>query len=220
MASLLWNIITINKSSDHLLSSSLHQAYPSSLSSPWSRETRRARARVVWRWLSGKYKQQCFTEPSLNSNQDLNTPHTPASPDTMADIRPYWELQYWDHNWYFLSGCSRAELGRSSALPGSPLLVSGVSHFEFQLSESPRDIIASVIIIITRYDTRPLPMSQTNDPLALPALFYWEVMTGQPQLPCQPPRWGVGGVGGVHRPCPPLLLSGVAVDWWRARRAV
>ena len=38
-------------------------------------------------------------------------------------------------------------------------------------------------------------------------------MTGQPQLPSQPPSGGVdvggvGGGGGVHLECPPLLVSG------------
>ena len=37
-----------------------------------------------------------------------------------------------------------------SRLPGSPLVVSGVSQSESQPSESPRDILTSVIIIITR----------------------------------------------------------------------
>ena len=57
-----------------------------------------------------------------------------------------------------------SELG----LPASPLVVSGVSHCQSQPSESPRDIRASVIIIITRYDTRlPLTiLSLNNDPSA------------------------------------------------------
>ena len=81
---------------DHLLSSSLHPAYPSS---PCSGPGRQAEPGHVW--LSGKYKQDVLL--ILNSNQHLNTPHAPA-------IRPYWLLRAGrDHNWYFLSGCSRAQ---------------------------------------------------------------------------------------------------------------
>ena len=166
-----------------------------------------ARARVV----SGKYKQHellCCTDWQRSLTPTNNsTPHTAARPDTMGDIRAYWEpgSELIFLVWLFTCRAG-SELGLSSALPGSPLLVSGVSHFEFQLSESPRDIIASVIIIITRYDTRPLPMSLTNDPWALPALFYWEVMTGQPS-DHQPQRARVKElVGGVHLLCPPLSL--------------
>ena len=66
---------------DHLLSSSLHPAYPSSPCSGPGRQTEPGH--VI---LSGKYKQDVLLW--LNSNQHLNTPHMLQPLDRID----YWEL--------------------------------------------------------------------------------------------------------------------------------
>ena len=123
----------------------------------WSSLERRA-PRVLLP-LSGKYKQS-FAPPWHKISALLQ--------DLLQCLNIISRIGSHYHNWYF---CPPVHVSR---VPASPLVVSGVSHCQIQPSESPRDLIASVIIIITRHDPR---LSQqirlTNDRAGLGWDWCW-----------------------------------------------